>query len=271
MAELLYAVEVVDAPQRETRFATFREGGHYSGTGDIIWVTSTKALTKPQSVCRQITDDLREAAANGTSHAYLGSARVVCYHPDTKRWETVYTGKEVLKLRAQKAAPKNAQDWQGYWRVVPVTGFHQGQRETVFRAGFTDSDGYPKAIEITGQTEYEIVEKMFNSIYVVHREFVKTLPFSSPEDVAIAEAEIAAANAPKVGRQYVFRLLQTHANRFLTADTAIAGRSAVRLYSERRSAQPNRGNNCVVILWFSRSTAPVVANTPAEVGSDWAV
>jgi|HubBroStandDraft_6_1064221.scaffolds.fasta_scaffold46594_4 hypothetical protein len=202
MAELLYAVEVVDAPQREIRFATVREGGYYGGIGDIIFVTSTKAFKKPQSTCRQIVDDLRAAATSGTSHAYLGSARVVCYHTDTKRWETVYTGKEAFKPRAQKAAPKNAQDSKGFWRVVPTTGFHQGPRETVFRAGFTGSDGYPKAIEIAGQTEYEIVEKMFNSLYVIHQEFVKTLPFSSPEDVAIAESEIAAANAPKVQRQY---------------------------------------------------------------------
>lgn len=202
MAQVLYAVEVPEAPQREIRFATFQDGGKYGGIEDINWVTSTKAFKKPESVCRQIVDDLRAAAESGRSHKYLGSARVVAYHTDTKRWETIYAGKEPEKARAQKAAPKNAQDWLGYWRVVPVTGFQQGPREAVFRAGFTGSDGYPKAIEITGQTYYEIVEKMFNSIYAVHRDYVKTLPFSSPDDVELAEAEIAAAKAPKVERQY---------------------------------------------------------------------
>jgi hypothetical protein len=83
----LYAVEVPAAPDKTNRFATFREGGYYGGIGDIVFVEMRKGVSKPQSICYQICDDLREAAASGVSHAYFGSARVNRYHPDTRRWE----------------------------------------------------------------------------------------------------------------------------------------------------------------------------------------
>lgn len=58
---VLYGVEVKDAPQREIRFVTFGDGEAYRGIESIKWVTSRYAFKKPESICRQIVDDLQDA------------------------------------------------------------------------------------------------------------------------------------------------------------------------------------------------------------------
>lgn len=195
----LYAVEVLNAPVRETRFAIVPRG-EFTDYSDIQFVALGKAIymgRDKQLACRhplsfneRIVDYLHSLVKAGSPQTWLSSARVVRYLASTKEFKAVYTGQPEQSQAPADNPPAVKVAFDGTVRVIPLHLIEKTFRGYRLPFSIIDSAGIPRADYIVGSTKTEIVEKLFDPDYVLVRDIVSSYPVGDPRDLPPAPTPV---------------------------------------------------------------------------------